>query len=149
MNTKNLRKTNYAAVVTARRKHREEREHAAAGLRHALECEYRRAHGLSEGAPLPAADQELLKAAVSSAVEIDITTSRLVAGQARPASMKSLGFARSELRRCLRSLGMIGDSGELPADPNAPPPGATDEERRAWSQRYVANASAEGKSAAP
>jgi hypothetical protein len=68
----------------------------------------------------------------------------MVKGCARPASVKSLGFARSELRRCLRSLGMVGDSGEQREDPSSgPPANATDEMKREWSRKYVEDAFAE------
>jgi hypothetical protein len=125
------RKIDYTPVVEARRKYRAAREERASSLWRSLAAEYRRVHGLSETTPIGAADESLLRSAVSASLEIHITTDRLVAGHANQKSLKSVGLARSELRRCLRSLGMIGDSGEPPADPNAPPPGAPTDESMA------------------
>jgi hypothetical protein len=54
--------------------------------------------------------------------EIEITTARLAAGRAHAKALKSLGFARSELRRSLRALGMVSDSAiEQREDSTTPP----------------------------
>lgn len=100
-------------------------------------------HGLPEDAPIDASDAVLLRAAVSASLEIEVTTARMVQGRARSKAVKSLGFARSELRRALRTLGLTGEStggapraGEVPdvaswaasqesASETAPSPGGT------------------------
>ena len=120
MTTKHLRKQDFAVVVAARRKHRAEREHAATRLRQSLAAAYRRAHGLPEDAEIDAPDDELLKAAVSAATEISITTSRLIQGHAHQKALKNLGLARSELRRALRALGLVANDGESSAAPTGP-----------------------------
>src|ERR1700693_6445449 len=116
MKKKHLRKPDYTAVVAARIKQRREREKRATRLEIALAAEYTPTHGLAVDALIAAADQALLDSAVSAHLEIARTTEQMIRGCARPASVKSLGFARSELRRCLRSLGLIGGSGEQRED---------------------------------
>lgn len=113
---------------------REERQRHAKEYRSALEAELIAAGG----DPLAASTWSLLDSAVSAHIEIRKTTERFVRGTAHSKAMLRLQFARSELRRALRALGLIRDSGDADADnPNEPPPNATDEERRAWSQNYV------------
>jgi hypothetical protein len=116
-----------AGRVNARR----EREERALALWRSLAGEYRRVHSLPEDAPINPADELLLQAAVSAALEISVTTARLVHGCARPKGMRNLGAARGELRRALRSLGMIGDSGDAGTnDDNVMPRPPTDEAMR-------------------
>jgi hypothetical protein len=100
------------ALLEAKDKHAIEREKRATRLQTELSREYRRVHGLPVDAEIPPADRALLAAAVSASIEIERTTSQMVAGRARAKALKSLGFARSELRRSLRSLGLIANDAE-------------------------------------
>jgi hypothetical protein len=91
----------------------------------------------------------LLDSAAGAFLEITLVSERLVRGRASQKSLQRAALARSELRRLLRALGLIADSGEQQRDDTSgPPPGATEQERREWSRRYVENALAEKESAA-
>jgi hypothetical protein len=123
-----------ATLLAERIRAREERAERARAYRLALEAEL----VATGGNPASASATALLDSAVSAHLEIAKTTQRFIHGSAHNKAMLRLQFARSELRRALRALGLIRDSGDADADdPNAPPPNATDEEKRAWSQRYV------------
>jgi hypothetical protein len=138
MKNNGLQKIDPFALLEAKGKRRDEREERALACRNALEAEFRSVNGVSPGAPIAASDQALLAVASSALLEVELTTARLVAGRARSKALKNLGFARSELRRCLRSLGLIANDGESVTNGDAaPPPGATDAEKVAWSRRYV------------
>jgi hypothetical protein len=140
---KHLTKAGSDSLLEAKRSHAAAREHRVAELQQRLASQYRGVHGLAEHVEIPPSDQALLSASASALLEIELTTARLAAGRAHAKALKSLGFARSELRRSLRALGMVGDSGEQREDANAPPRGATEDERCEWSRKYVEGALAE------
>jgi hypothetical protein len=146
LKTNRLEEDQRARARAARDKGQAERARLAASFRQSLEAQFRDSIGAPEGA-LSAAVEALLSAAVSAHIEIRVTTERFLLGRASNKSLHRLGLARSELRRALRSLG-LADSGEQRDDPNAPPPGASDEEKREWSRRYVDNLGSKETSAA-
>ena len=117
---KHLTKAGSDSLLEAKRNHAAEREQRVAELRECLADEYRHRRNLPEGTPIPAADSVVLASAVSASFEIERTTAQLVAGRAQQKALDRLGFARSELRRCLRSLGMVGDSGEQREEQSGP-----------------------------
>jgi len=119
---KHLTKSGSIALLRAKGERAVQRETRATELRQRLASEYRTVHNLPEDVPIPAADEALLESAISAGVEIARTTELMIKGCARPASVKSLGFARSELRRSLRALGMVSDSAiEQREDSTTPP----------------------------
>jgi hypothetical protein len=125
-----------------------ERAALALSFRASLEAQYRASVGAPTGA-LSAAVEALLNAAVSTHVEIVETTKRFLDGRARNPAMERMNNARGELRRCLRSLGLVSNVGDAGTNEDSGPPlNATDEQKRAWSQEYVKNRLAEGKAAA-
>ena len=136
LKTKKLPDYNYAALVEKRRAGQIERANAAVATREALLAQLRHVRG--EAAEIDAATGYLIDSAVSATVQIAVTTRQFLAGRASAKAMLRLGNARSELRRCLRSLGLVADSGEAGTNgANAPPPGApTDESMRAVVARF-------------
>ena len=84
-----------------------------------------------------ASQAALVDAAVSAHLEIAVISAKFLRCCATCAEMERLQAARGQLQRTLRALGLVGDSGEPHVDDSAPPPGASDEERRAWSRKYV------------
>jgi hypothetical protein len=103
-------------LLAERIKAREEREARAASYRQALEGEL---VGIGGNPALPSM-QALLDSATSAHLEISRTTKRFVHGAASAKAMHRLGLARSELRRALRALGLIADSGEAAPVPAGP-----------------------------
>lgn len=95
----------------------------------------------AEVVALPAgpARSTLLDSAAACHLEIAITSERQVQGRASQKALQRAALARSELRRVLRALGLIADSGEATGTNGdaAPPANATDAERLEWSRRYV------------
>jgi hypothetical protein len=109
------------SMLKAKDSHAVEREKRATELLERLTAEYRAVRALPDGVDIGASDRALLSAVASSALEIELTTARLAAGRAHSKALERLGNSRSELRRALRALRMIGDSGEQRDDPIAPP----------------------------
>jgi hypothetical protein len=123
-----------ATLQMERARARAERIERAKVYRAGLEDEVRTAGGN----PASPSTMALVDSAVSAHAEIFKTTAQFINGSAHAKAMLRLQFARSELRRALRALGLTADSGESrQEDPNSPPPNATEEEKRRWSQDYV------------
>jgi hypothetical protein len=136
-NYNHLTKSEAIALVEAKWKHATEREKRATRLLDALSSEYRATRGVPDGIEISAADRALLSAAASAQLEIETTTAQFAAGRASSKALERLGNARGEMRRTLQALGLITSDGETGTNGDAPPPNATEEERREWSRRYV------------
>ena len=147
MKKKRLVKIDPFAMLAGKATAQADREARALASRRALEAEFRKATGVPAGEPIGEAYAALLAVASSALVEIERTTTQMLAGRARAKAMANLAAARSELRRCLRALGLIGTDGEGTNGDSAPPPGATEEQKREWSRKYVENRLAEGRAA--
>jgi hypothetical protein len=98
------------------------------------------------GPQINATTRALAESAVTSYVAIGITQSRFTQGRVNTDAMDILLRTQSQLNRTLKLLG-IRFPVHTHDDSDAPPPGATDEERRAWSRRYVDARLAEGRDA--
>jgi hypothetical protein len=66
----------------------------------------------------------LTSAAISAFVQMTELTATFLGNRASPRDRRELGLARSELRRCLRSLGLIADRSDN--DDDAPVPSVQD-----------------------
>ena len=115
-----LRENAKTRALAVRDRNRVEREQRAASFRTSLLAQIRSSRGAAES--LDAATEALLDSAVSAHIEIARTSKQFIEGRASAKAMHRLGLARSELRRALRALGLIADSGEPDA---APPSGPT------------------------
>jgi hypothetical protein len=116
-----------ATLLAERIRARQERAERARVYRAALETEVRAA-GRDPVAP---SMQALLDSATSAHLEIAKTTAQFVHGSVHAKSMLRLQFARSELRRALRALGLIRDDAESRNDDQTAPPAAPTEEAMA------------------
>lgn len=88
-----------------------------------------------------AAQSALIDAAVSAYVEIAVVSARFLRCSATADQMRCLSLARGALTRALRLLGAVP---RRQVGSDAPPAGASLEERQAWSKRYVERVLAEG-----
>lgn len=111
----------------ARDKGRSERAQRATAFRASLVGQLR-----GSGAPLTPAVEALLDSATSAYVEIAKTSAQFIEGRASAKAMERMSNARGELRRTLRSLGLIANGGEAGTNgDSAPPPGAPSDESMA------------------
>ena len=97
-----------------------------------------------------AAVREVVDSAVASHAAVMLLSNKVLTARATAWDFDMLARMQGQLNRTLRLLGIrLPGTDEIDSeDCSAPPRGATPEQRRAWSQDYVARTLAEGKGAA-
>jgi hypothetical protein len=133
MKTKELRQDNTARVARLRRTTLERRQRLADEFRGQLRVELPNA---------TAAQSALLDVAASAHLQVQELGARYLRGRASPSDTTKLSLARGQQARILRQLGLAGAPAE-PQDVTAPPLGASAEEKREWSRKYVSGVLAE------
>jgi hypothetical protein len=125
---------------------------AAEARRRAIAAEFRE-RLLAElgGGVLTITQEALIVAATSCFVEITEGSTLFLRAKASIQQQRQLALSRGQLQRLLASLGLVAGATEA-ADADgadAPPAGATPEERNAWCKDYIARRVATVRQATP